>query len=105
MGEFHQVSIVDIYNLLFAGKSIQLNFVNYEDAESFRIRLQQFKTRQDRAQVAIGMLSDTDKQKLSFRFDKTSCIAHIKFVDRPDPRQYTIKIIENDDKSTEDTDA
>jgi len=97
-----KVSLVDIYNLLFAGKNLQLNFPTKNEAENFRIRLHQYKTRQDRAQVAIGMIAEAELQRLVFRYEEGTGIARMKFEDKPDPRQYVIKVIDDEPTASDE---
>lgn len=61
-----QLNIIDIYNKLFAGKKLAIEFPSPAAAERFRVRLQQFKHIQETSQLAIGLVDEIDIQRLSF---------------------------------------
>lgn len=91
-----------------AGKTLSLEFETIEEANGFRIRIANFKTRQDKQLVALGMIDTKDKQVFSFLVQAqlqvdpkdAPLIATLVFRDRSITRQYAVKIIkENDDET------
>lgn len=111
-------SLGEIYNLLFEGKTLQLEFDSLEEAEKFRISLAQVKMVKDRQMVDVGLLEREELQKLSFRVeaqsgtlpldslipeDEPKYIATIAFKEKKLARQFKIlKVIDPDDDSGSD---
>jgi hypothetical protein len=59
-------NIEEIYNLLSAGKKIKLDFSSQKEADLFRVRIAQFKSRQEKMLVGLGVLETNDRQTFSF---------------------------------------
>lgn len=89
-----QATTPELYNLLLAGKKLQLHFRSVQDAAIFRIRLAQYKSRQEKEMLGLGMMEETERSMTVFRYDADTGIATIIFQQRPDPRQFSFKILD-----------
>lgn len=58
--------LAEIYNQLLAGETLKLKFYSTEEAVNFRIRLAQFKSRQEKEAVGIGFMMEEEVSSLSF---------------------------------------
>lgn len=61
------VTFQDIYNELLAGKKLGISFASVKEAEGFRIRMHQFKTREEASQIAVGLIAQEDVSKFVFK--------------------------------------
>lgn len=93
------MNIHQIYSYLIEGKTLQLPFPSSMEAEKFRIKLAQYKLRKDKTLLALEILNQSERQKVSFTcqlsFDGT-VDATIAFKDQDITRQYEVKILEDD---------
>lgn len=95
------MDIPEIYNELMAGKKLTLQFQTVAEAARFRIRMHQYKLRQDKQLIGVGLLEDDDeRQKFSFQFNTVTLVAVIKFTDRAPRKQYDVKILDEDNGET-----
>lgn len=99
------VKLLDIYNVLFAGKRISISFASSEDAESFRLRLHQYKKRTEDTFISLGMIDEKEVKRFSFRYDVEQQIATMAFVDKPDERQYVMTILEETEEKENGNDS
>jgi hypothetical protein len=77
-----QADFNEIYNLLFAGKSIRLEFTTAKEAEYFRVRFATFKIRQEKALLDIGAVEPSDILSFSFTKEKNSSTYVAKLIAR-----------------------
>lgn len=98
----------ELYNLLFAGKTLKLSFPSLSSAETFRTKLYRYKANQDMLMLA-GEIIET-KQKLSFLLQEniedidlftleTPAEATIFIRNRIPPKTYKFMIIEESEES------
>ena len=90
-----------IYNQLLAGKKLVLHFDNATSAESFRTRLHQHKSKQEKTFIGLGLASEDEKTVLKFRTqgkeDAEEVVAFVQFA-LPSPlKKYPVVIIEEAD--------
>lgn len=95
-------NIHEIYNILLTGKSIQLDFSSQEMAESFRVKLAKFKSRQDKLLEGLGFQGEDEKQKLTFQIQtqlhlttEQPIMATLSFKDRDVKQTFSIKVVED----------
>jgi hypothetical protein len=62
-----ELNLSDIHNALFAGKKLELEFETPEEAEAFRVRLAQYKARQDKQMQELGMQGEGERSRFSFQ--------------------------------------
>lgn len=86
-------NLLEIYNLLFAGERLQLQFPDEDAAERFRLKMTQFKSRQEKMLASIDAILKTEIQSFSFKYNVDNCSANMHFKDKPDARQYSFQII------------
>lgn len=101
--DFLGASVPDLYNILIAGSKIEIPFSSQDEAETFRVSLAQFKMRQDKVMIDIGMMSEEEKLKFSFKYDKEKKAATLKFAAKQS-RRFTFKIVEDNCENAEDND-
>lgn len=94
-GELSEANFTALYTALQAGRKISISFSSFKLANTFRIRMSQYKKQQDEAMIALDMMKEEDKKVFSFRYKATEKVATAKFVDRPDSRQYQFLILDN----------
>lgn len=85
-----------IYNLLFAGSKLQLSFEDAQAAEYFRVRMAQFKARQEASLLSLGFLEESQILSFSFKKAKQSGGWIAEFVPRRQPPVFTILVLEDD---------
>lgn len=90
-----QATVPELYNLLLAGKKIELRFQSNQDAARFRIRLSQYKGAQEKEMIKLGMMQESERLKVVFRYIADTGVATILFQQPPDPRQFSFKILED----------
>lgn len=103
------MNIHEIYSLLLAGKTLQLEFESDGEAEKFRVKLSQYKSRQHKAGVSVGLFTDTDRQRLSFAIQRQlnpapPILATICFKDPGVLRQYVVRILEEEEEQEDAAD-
>lgn len=98
-------SVPDLYNLLLSGSKLEIPFVNAKEAELFRVSLSQYKMRQDKAMVDIGMIAEEERQRLSFRFDKDKSSATLQFVEKRELRKVSYRIVEEVEELEDDSEV
>lgn len=103
------MNIHEIYNSLLAGKVLKIGFDTSEEAETFRVKLAQFKGKQDKLLLDVGILSVSERQKLTFNLQAqmsfgdpnvSAYSATIAFKDKATLRQYSVEILKDDDAET-----
>lgn len=60
------MNVLEIYNNLYAGKFLEVEFASKEEAMNFRNKLGVYKFRQDKYMISIGMLMPADCTEFSF---------------------------------------
>ena len=86
-------TIGSIYNQLLLGDRIRMRFNDSLEAEQFRVRMAQWKSRQDKAMMSIGGMEQEDRMVFVFKYDKATCTAVLKFDERRDVKQYEFEIV------------
>ena len=103
------LGIREIYNALMTGGKLRMEFVTPAEAEKFRCKLSNYKSRQDQAMVGIGMLDDDSLQQLSFvctgcnskqlkdyaGFTGVLIVATLQLKDKTPLKKYRVQIIED----------
>lgn len=109
-------NIREIYNILLAGKKVKLPFSSEKEAETFRVSLHKFKSRQDEQLIGLGFLEE--RQKLCFSVLQVEpelpiyeepqlipidpfWIATFSFQDRVAMRTFSITVIEPSEEDEE----
>lgn len=100
------MNIHEIYNLLMAGKTLSLEFDGRREAEEFRIKVAKYKRAQDTQIIKLGMIEPHEKQVFSFTLQDqmpplAPALATLVFKDKSITRQYTVKIIDEDENDEE----
>lgn len=101
-----ECNFLEIYNLLFAGKTLQMTFISKVAAESFRVSLARFKIGYERTLEAVDLLEV--KETLSFRVAKqeepdlldgfvVTWLATFKFVPRRELVKFSIVVVGEED--------
>jgi len=91
-----QADLGEIYNQLFAGNKVQLHFNSAKEAEYFRIRLAQYKTKQETNLLSLGFLDASAVMALSFKYDKVSGNGIVAFVPKRAAPVFNIVVIADD---------
>lgn len=111
-------NIVDIYNILFAGKKLRMEFDNAREAEIFRVKLAQYKGRQDKLMAGLGVIDDSARQVFSFSIQQLLALAPedaelplpeverltvpvavtLQFKEKDIARRYKITILDDEDQ-------
>lgn len=86
---------------------MQLEFGDDAEAEAFRVRVAQYKTRQDRVCIEVGLFAEADRQRLSFSKQTQlsplpAILATFCFKEPSVLRQYKVKILPEEDESGEE---
>lgn len=85
----------EIYNLLLAGKVLQMHFATRSAAETFRVAMFRYKRIQDQAMISLGLMEEEEKQVFSFVWSAESCSATAQFSDaRPHNKTYSFVVLE-----------
>lgn len=94
------LNLVQIYEKLFEGKTLELKFSTKEEMHLFRIRLHQVKQKQERDLVGIGILAEEERQQLKFTSVTESvsdgCPSltyQIKLLQKLPKQQFTVEIL------------
>jgi hypothetical protein len=108
------LDVSEIYSHLFAGKRLRLTFTSAEEAEKFRVRMAQYKAAQDRSMISVGMMSEEERQSLSFQVEQSlpleeagdeiipglpptpKFVATLKFNERVPRKKYSVVILEDE---------
>lgn len=94
-------SLNDIYDLLLAGQTLELDFSDAEETERFRIQLHQFKSRRDKHLLSIGAVGEGEIDSLSFLvkkyLDSERRTAKIRFKPKSSNKKFSIRIVEEDE--------
>jgi hypothetical protein len=86
-------SLRQIYNLLLAGKKLNMDFADATAAETFRVRMHKYKKVQDTAMMKLGMISEDERQAFVFTYDAESGFARMYFGERAKPvRTYSFTV-------------
>ncbi len=85
-------SVAEVFNYIFAGKTVRLQFATSASAESFRTQLFRYKKTQD---LALSILDETPDQ-LRFSYNKATGVATIKLAP-PTKRVASFEILSVDD--------
>ena len=89
-----QADFNEIYNLLFAGKKLQLEFQDAKAAEYFRVRFAQFKSRQENSLVDSGFLETEALSAFSFIRVKDSSIWTLSFTPKKIVATFKILVLD-----------
>jgi hypothetical protein len=86
---------------------LQLEFGDDKEAESFRVKIAQYKTRQDKVCVEVGLFTDADRQRLSFSKQTQlppllPILATVSFKEPSVLRQYSVRILPDEGEVSED---
>lgn len=92
------MDVHEIYGLLFAGKKLEMSFDSTEEMFAFKVRLHQVKAIQEKPMLELGMMQDSEIQRVTF-----SNIASIpgaldymvSLTPRPPKKQYAVKVVED----------
>ena len=95
------MNIHQIYSSLLSGNTLQIPFSSAESAELFRVKLAQYKLRQDKVMIEVGFISKEERQRFSFSTQLQlppwpPIIATLVFKDRETLLQYEVKIVESE---------
>lgn len=85
-----------------AGKTLSLEFDSDEEIEIFRVKVARYKKTQDDILISLGMIEKNDRQVFSMSMQRQMAplaplLATLVFKDKSVTRQYTVKILEDDD--------
>ena len=99
------MKLSEIYNLLLAGKTLQLPFDSEREAEAFRVALFRHKRLQDNEMIKLGMFDETERQQLSWSlqgelFDHPF-LATVKFRERQ-RKSYRVIILNEPEEADEE---
>lgn len=90
------MNATEIYNLLAAGKTLELEFSTQQEAETLRIRLHHLKSRADAHLVSVGMMAEEDKEVFSFvRHGDAICKYTLRLVKSRPRKEYRVTIIDD----------
>lgn len=91
------MNVHEIYDFLLGGKTLEVDFSTAEEAEAFRIRIAQFKTRQDKKFVELGLLTKDDRQVFATSIQPdllaNKVTMTLRFRDRLVGTQYTVRVV------------
>lgn len=104
------MNIYEIYNVLLAGKTVKLEFIDKGDLERFRVSLARYKSRQDYQLIAVGMIKEEEKQKMTFQVQGQLVplppfLVTIMFKDKSVMRQFKVIVEESEDISEVEANA
>lgn len=86
----------EIYNLLAAGKTLELEFSTQQEAETLRIRLHHLKSRAESHLIDVGMMAVEDTEVLSFvRNDNMRLKFTARFIKIRSRKEYAVTIIDD----------
>lgn len=96
------MNIHEVYNILLAGKTLEMNFGSKAESETFRVKLAKYKRSQDKQLIEIGFMDEKEVAKLSFCVQgqlppAPPLLATICFKDKAVLRQYEIKILDDEE--------
>lgn len=93
------MDVHEIYGLLFAGKKLEMSFYSPEERETFKVRLHQVKAMNEKPMLELGMLQETEIQRITFTYVEIALNGILKYLisltPRPPKKQYTVKILED----------
>lgn len=96
------MSLRVIYNALLAGQKVAVECADEAEAERLRVYMFQYKSRQEKAMLVLGMITEEEKPVLHVAFDKDKCELTFSLGERKIPKQYKIKILDEGDGSGEE---
>lgn len=90
------LTLIQIYNELLAGKKMQMEFAGPIELSQFKQALYQCKRRQEAPAVAIGAMTEEDKQAITFvRLpDLTNNAYEFYMKDRTPRKTYNVVIVD-----------
>lgn len=86
------MNTTEIYNLLVAGRTLQIPFDSRDAAETFRTRIHRVKASQELHLLSLGMMTDEEVPTFSFLRAKEG-IWELRFVAQRARRQYDVVIV------------
>lgn len=100
------MNYLQIYNQLFADRTLQMQFATALDAESFRVALHKFKKKQDKILLATGIMEVAPT--LSYKVTPVSTEdlidgsggyweATFKFTEKKAVKEYSVKILDENE--------
>lgn len=99
------MNLREVYNQLFAGKKLRIAFSSEAEASNFRVRMHQFKNRQESQMIATGMLEKEEVQMFTFSKSEQlrdgSILATMHFQDKQPSKDYRVTIIDEKDGDCE----
>jgi len=90
--EHKDMSLLEIYNALLAGKTVTIAFERLEDIEIevFRVKVYRFKTAQDTLGLELGLLEQSEI--MSLRFQINAKVVTMKLVPKTQKVTYAVVI-------------
>lgn len=95
------MNLQQIYDNLFAGKILEIQFSSKDDMDLFKIKLHQLRRRQETQMIDIGVMDPSEQQMISFNFIGGTGLENdwprtfiIAMSNRPARKEYTVKIVE-----------
>lgn len=88
-----------IYSHLLQGKKIEVSFPSHKEAASFRIALARHKSRKDSQLIAVGIMTEDERQMLKFgrqTSETNGCSFIVSFEDKKSKRQFMFKILDDE---------
>lgn len=101
--EDKQLSVLDVYNLLFAGKTLQMYFADDKEANNFRTSLYRIKRHQEDQMLAVDLMTESDIQAVSFKvqkslFDGEPLTVTLSLAERSTIKKYGVTILNDSDE-------
>lgn len=90
------MNIQEIYNLLFAGKKLELTFPNEIEINAFKVRLHQVKLANEKPSVEVGLMKEEDRQQLNCKVYDENGVWHVQLFlsDKAPKKEYTVTILD-----------
>lgn len=92
------MNTTNIYNLLQAGRKIQMEFASDAEAETLRVRIHKVKAAQESHLLGIGMMTDEEVQTFSFTYIGETPFNkkyELKFIPQRQRKQYNVVILDD----------
>jgi hypothetical protein len=89
-----QVSARQIYELLFAGKKLQMHFSTIGKVRSFSTRIYKLKKSQEEQLVGCGFMKEEDRNSFKIEYDEEKKLATFSFVVKKPLKRYVVEIVE-----------
>lgn len=90
-----EVSALEIYNLLLAGKKLEMLFDTKQQAETFRIRIHHIKAAQEKHLLGLGMMLPSEVPTFSFMWQTDNAVT-MEFIKQRPRKEYHVVILDED---------